>query len=67
MAPTANYGQRQTMELANGHRTPHKSLSIIQAAHSTYIAHHSLGTLMISAGLVYFLPGIWRAPQPGGT
>ena len=36
-------------------------------SHKPHTAHHSLGTLVISAGFVYFLPGVWRASQSEGT
>ena len=35
VAPTANHGRRQTRKLANGHRTPYISLSLVHAAHCT--------------------------------
>ena len=68
VAPAANHGQRQTrMQKArnsqHGHRTPHKSLSLVPAAHRTY---YPLGTIVISAGLVILLPTSGGPHRPLG-
>ena len=39
----------------------------LPVSYTPHTAHHYLGTLLISAELVYFLLGVWRAPQLGGT
>ena len=58
-APAANHGRRQTMKLANGHRTPNKSLSrTSRTPHTTRWA-----PLVISAGFVSLFPS---SPASGG-
>ena len=48
-------------------RSPDAAATSPSLSYKPHTAHHSLGTLVRSAGLVYFLSGIWRAPQPMGA
>ena len=62
------HGRRQAIELANGHRTPDKSLSIVQAAHRTPLVGHPhdiCGTRLLLLPLRRLRVWRWRAPQPG--